>query len=130
MHMHSIGSAADSVKAESSLDNGHEAPRVETSQMKFRLLKRDFKGRIETKEMLIPEQSMIAKASKKDEILEKEEHARMKQYVLRYEERERYNKASNAMEPIPEIRNSTLKWTKQQISRKDEADETSQFVDP
>lgn len=67
---------------------------VTQSSVKFRMLKRDVKGRVETKDVYLPKSSQVVQASRKDGKLEQEEHAKLKKYVLQYEERERFYQVS------------------------------------
>lgn len=95
--------------------------------VKFQLLKRGVKGKIEAKPMVIPEETMIAQATKKDvdvsiwvsflklnlDKAEKKEHELMKSFVLQYEEREHHarleetrNQVKNLFKPSNEGNNA------------------------
>lgn len=58
--------------------------------VKFRLIKRGTKGRIEALSMVIPKETEIVKKNKKDEAAEKREHELMKKLVLQYEQTQQY----------------------------------------
>lgn len=47
----------------------------------------------------------------------------MKQYVLQYEERERYHKVSDEVEPIPEIHNNSKNWRQTSVSTEEKPEE-------
>jgi len=63
--------------------------------VEFRLIKRGTKGRIETKSMFIPEETVIAKTTRKDEAAERREHELMKKLVLQYEQTHQYEAANS-----------------------------------